>query len=300
MERVDGVEDGIAVDARVKVSLSGADADLERDEAACGDPDRGDVLPLHEAVEDHAGIRAALVGGQEVHDRVAADLLLAVAGDSYVHRQRIRRGELGRRAELRVQLTLVVDGAARVEPAVANGRLEGRRHPLVERRRRLHVEVAVDENRGRILGVRGGANLAYGERISSAAGYDVGASAGLPNEVAHPLASASHVVGVRGVGANARDAKEVLELLQPRLIKLRHAERVYFRCVSEVARKRERSAAGGRLCRPGGSLTRKTVGQTRRFAGSDHVTNHDPAPQVGGSWGNQGFPHAIYATCWRF
>src|SRR6185436_7408217 len=50
------------------------------------------------------------------------------------------------RLDVQVELTLVVDGPAREELTVANGRLERRRLPQIERLCRLHVVVTVDQH----------------------------------------------------------------------------------------------------------------------------------------------------------
>ena len=51
------------------------------------------------------------------------------------------------------KLTLVVHRATRVDVVVAFSRLEGRRNPLVERIRRLHIEVRIHQHGGRTRGV---------------------------------------------------------------------------------------------------------------------------------------------------
>ena len=71
--------------------------DVEVDETARAEVERGHVLSRHAAVEDDAGVRTALVGLEEVDDRMAARLLLAVEGDAHVDRQRA----LARRAARR-------------------------------------------------------------------------------------------------------------------------------------------------------------------------------------------------------
>ena len=85
---------------------------------------------------------------EELDDRLPADLLLAVAGDPQMLTGSAPvRGEQRRALQQRPELALVVRDAARVEPLVANRRLERLAVPELERRRRLHVEVAVDEDR---------------------------------------------------------------------------------------------------------------------------------------------------------
>ena len=87
-ERVRGVERRAAVDARVEIALAGAEGDVEVEETARRDHEHRQVLPDHVDVEDHCRVRPTLVGSEEVDDRVAAHLLLAVAADPDVHRER--------------------------------------------------------------------------------------------------------------------------------------------------------------------------------------------------------------------
>ena len=61
----------------------------KRDEAARGKPELRLLGARHAAVEDDAGVGAALVRFEEVHDGVAADLLLAVGDDPDVHGKRV-------------------------------------------------------------------------------------------------------------------------------------------------------------------------------------------------------------------
>ena len=77
------------------------------------DVERGHVAPDHAAVEDDRRVAAALVGGEEVDDRVPAGLLLAVAAEADVDRQLAGLRELARGDEQHVELPLVVDRAAR-------------------------------------------------------------------------------------------------------------------------------------------------------------------------------------------
>jgi hypothetical protein len=198
----------------MEVVVAGAKPQVVVDEPAGAEIEGGHVLPGHAAVEDEAGVGAALVGGEEVDDRVAAHLLLAVEGDPDVHRQlsRLREERGGLQQEVRV--ALVVDGAAAVDPPVADLRLEGRRLPEVERRGRLDVEVAVQEDGGRIAVPRGGGNLAEGEGVCRHR-VQLGPAPRLADEVADPLTGAADVGGVRRIGAHARDAQELEELLEP-------------------------------------------------------------------------------------
>ena len=106
-QRVDGVQRGAAEDARVQIALAGAEAHVEVDQArASPRSNAGTSSRGHAAVEDDAGVGAALVGGEEIDDRVPADLLLAVAADADVDRQRALRGEQAGRLEQQVELPL--------------------------------------------------------------------------------------------------------------------------------------------------------------------------------------------------
>ena len=138
----------------MEIPLAGAYADVERREAAGGNRERRQVARFHAAVEDHARIGAALVLRQELDDRLAAHLLLTVRDDPDVDRKGAFGRELPGGVQEHPELPLVVGHAARVQPFVADRRLEGIRLPEIERRRRLHVEMAVAEDRRGALGSR--------------------------------------------------------------------------------------------------------------------------------------------------
>ncbi len=125
----------------------------------------GTSMPEHAAVEDDRRVRAAVVDGEVVDDRVAADLLLAVAGEAQVDGQRVRLDELLRRLEQDEDLALVVGDPARVRPVVADRQLERIGLPEVERRRRLHVEVPVAEDGRRVRRVGRRRDLAERELL---------------------------------------------------------------------------------------------------------------------------------------
>ena len=163
-QRVHRVQRAAAVEAGVQVALAGPHGHVEVREPARGDAELRDAALRHAAVEDQRRVRPALVLREEVDDRVAADLLLAVAGDAQVDRQLAGLRELLGRLEQAVELALVVGDAARDEPLAGDGQLERRRVPQLERRRRLHVEVAVDEHGRRVGGLARRADLADHER----------------------------------------------------------------------------------------------------------------------------------------
>ena len=124
------------------------------------------VAADHAAVEDDRRVGAALVGLEELDDRVAAGLLLAVAAEADVDRQLAGLRELARGGEQHVELALVVDRAAAVEVVAADLGLERVRLPELERVGRLHVEVPVAEDRRR----RRRRRSTRGSRRSRAAG----------------------------------------------------------------------------------------------------------------------------------
>ena len=80
------VEGRAAEDPGVEVALTRAQRDVEVEDAAHRDVERGHVTPDHPAVEDDGRVAAALVGLEELDDRVTARLLLAVATEAHVDR----------------------------------------------------------------------------------------------------------------------------------------------------------------------------------------------------------------------
>ena len=129
VQRVDRVQRRVAVHPGVEVALAGLDAQVEGGEPAGRDRERRQRARLHAAVEDHAGVGAALVLLEELDDRLAADLLLAVRDEADVDRERSVGGEQAGRVQQHPELALVVRDAARVEPLVADRRLERIRLP---------------------------------------------------------------------------------------------------------------------------------------------------------------------------
>jgi hypothetical protein len=93
-ERVRGVERGAAVHSRVQVTLPGAERDVEVRHSATGDIERRHVPPDHPAVEDDRRVCSALIGFDELDDRVSAGLLLTVAAESYIDGELAGLGKL--------------------------------------------------------------------------------------------------------------------------------------------------------------------------------------------------------------
>src|SRR5438046_10153151 len=98
-----------------------------------------------------------------------AAFLLAFVQHADPKRELTHRGAVGvDRLEARHQIALVVRNTAAVEKAVAFGRLEGWRRPLVERIRRLHVVMVV--NKKSAIAATGLALAACGSTGSGGAG----------------------------------------------------------------------------------------------------------------------------------
>ena len=171
----------------------------------------GTPLLHHAAVEYDGGVRAAFVLHDPVHDRVTADLLLAVAREAEVDRKVTRCSEQLGSLQQHVQLALVVGDSARVQPAVALDQLEWGRLPQLERVGRLHVEVAVTENRGRLARVGGGRHLADHERPGAPRDH-LGVAAGSTDTCGHPVGRCGNVILMIGVGADGGDCDELGEL----------------------------------------------------------------------------------------
>ena len=208
----------------MKVAGACPDPDVEVDEPARRNVEQRHIALQHPGVEDHARIGTALVGCEEVHDRVATGLLLAVAADAQVDRQPARLQLLGG-LELHVELPLVVGDPAPIQTPVPNGRLEWIGFPELERRRRLDVEVSVADHRRALAVPRRRGDLAERQRMPLPVD-ELCVAAGAAHEVAHPLAGLPHVFHAFGVRADARDADELGELFEPGLI---HGAGVYGR-----------------------------------------------------------------------
>ena len=168
-------------------------------------------------VEDDACVGTAIVGLEEVDDRVTADLLLAVARNSDVHRQLACLMQQLRGFHEAVELAFVVRDPAAVVPTVALGELKRRRFPELEWRRRLNVEVPVDEHRRSADAVGVGGNLAEHE-LALAERRHLRLAAGPFDELGEPVSSPKDVLAVRGIRAHRRDRDELAKLFDPSLL----------------------------------------------------------------------------------
>ena len=149
---------------------------------------------------------------QEVGDDAAAALLLSLEDEMHVQRgDAVRVTDRFVRLEQAVDLSLVVAGPTRVELAVADRRLEGGRRPFVQRLRRLHVVVAVDEEGGAPvdMGALGPDHRMPGplDQLDLAAPEPA-------QVVAEPFGGPPAVAGAVGVGADAGDAEKLGELAE--------------------------------------------------------------------------------------
>ena len=133
----------------------------------------------------------------------ASDLLLALDEELEVERQapgllHVRLDRL----DVHEDLALVVRRAARVDLAVAHRRLERRRRPEIQRIDRLHVVVAVEEDRRLPRCVE---PVAVDHRMAGRVDQLHVAHPGAGERVGRPLRRAPHVGGMLGKRADARD-----------------------------------------------------------------------------------------------
>ena len=132
-------------------------------------------------------------------------------------RKRVLLDETLRRLEQDEHLPLVVGDASRVRPLVLDRQLVRLRLPELERRRRLHVEVAVHERSRCVVWILRRAKVAERELLL-AERRQLGSAARAPDEIAHPLAGPLDVFAVRRIRAHARDREELLQLVTPGLV----------------------------------------------------------------------------------
>ncbi len=127
------------------------DVHLDVREAAQADAERRDPPAEHGRVA-HAhevGDKVAFVLAEQGVEVLAADFLFSLDDQPQVDGEPAARAhEALDRLHVDVDLPLVVDHAAAPEAAVTYAGLERGRHPFAERVDRLHVMVAVDEERG--------------------------------------------------------------------------------------------------------------------------------------------------------
>jgi hypothetical protein len=149
-------------------------------------------------------------------DDGAAALLLALEHHAEVDRQ--PAGPLQpalRRQQERERRPLVVGAAAGAHLAVDDRRLERRRLPQLQRLGRLHVVVAVDQQRGPV--VAGGRGVAV-DRGQPAALEQAGLEPGVLQAGAKERRGPARVLVTVALGAHRRDAQEGEELVEKGLV----------------------------------------------------------------------------------
>ena len=135
--------------------------------------------------------------------------LLALGEYDDVHRQRPAGAEVGlQRLDVQEELSLVIGGAAGVDPPVADLGFEGGRVPEVQRLRGLHVVVPVDEDGGCVR--PGPTPLAHYHRVPRRGEGQRLQPSGLQLP-AYPLGRPLGVGVVLRLGRDGRDAQEVPE-----------------------------------------------------------------------------------------
>src|SRR2546427_11956810 len=107
--------------------------------------------------------------------------------------------------QMRTELSLVVGDTAWVQPFAVHRGLERLALPELERRRRLHVEMPVDEDRRHVAVRARRRDLADHERLRVGL-LEVRLAAGAAHEVAYPLGGRSYVRRVEAIRADAGDA----------------------------------------------------------------------------------------------
>ncbi len=224
---VQRIDDDTAVGAGVEVAVGPVHLHLHVGDAAQAVDDGGLPRPLHRRVRHHdavAGEAAAGVLGDVAIDGGAARLLLPLDEELDVDRQRAAGLEDGLdRLQVRVGLPFVVGGAAGDQVVALAGGLEGRVAPLLDRVHRLHVVMAVEEDR-RLAGRA--QPLAVDERM--AAGVDaLGGETGVTHALEQPVAGSVDLGLVGRIGGDRGDSQEVLELAEvPLLVTLHPLEHV--------------------------------------------------------------------------
>ena len=211
-ERVVRILDGAAVAARVEVGARAGDDQVEREQPFGRDRDRRLARPPHRPVGGDHEVGRELVAVGLAERRGGEGLPIS---SSPSNRKRTLSGSapaLGveRLGDLQgdEHRPLVVGRAAGVDAAVAHGRLERRRLPLRLVSRRLHVVVAVDENRRRPW-----RSEPLGEHDGVAAGLD-DAAAGEVELLHEPRGRGAHRIATGVVAADARDLEEARQLAQ--------------------------------------------------------------------------------------
>jgi hypothetical protein len=187
----------------MKVGRGARDDEVECNQSLRGDGDGGLGRPPHRAVgrDDEIGCELAAMLVEEMPEVRAADLLLALDQEADVERKRafLRKEGFGH-LQSHEHGALVVGRAAGVDATLADGRLERGSRPLGLVAGRLHVVVAVDEDRR-----RAGDAESFAEHDRMAVGRD-DASVCERELRGDPLGCLAHRRPPRWIAADARDA----------------------------------------------------------------------------------------------
>ena len=208
-QRVCGVFDGAAVAPRMEVEVGAGDADLDVGQAAQRIANRRDIALEEGAVTDdrNVGAQAGPVGFEPTVEVLAPRFLLALEDEFQVQRQPARgtQERLGGR-DVHVHLGFVVAGAAGIDPAVFEARLERRADPQLERLDGLDVVVGVRDDGRRS---RRAEPLAVDHRVTGGLGDLDRLETGATEARRDPLRTGARV---RIVGRHPSDAREAQEL----------------------------------------------------------------------------------------
>ena len=203
----------------MQVAVGAGDLHLGVAEAAQAGGDAGNVVGDDARVtdQDHIGREQLFILHEEILQVVTADFLFPFDDELQVDRLLARLHHGLQRLDVHEHLALVITGTPgkngpfRMQLRLADDRLECRRGPQVERVRRLHIVVAIDQDRG-----EGGVDhaLAINHRISRGAHHVHAVCTGFAQVIGHGFRAANHIVLVGGISTDGGNAKEVKELLE--------------------------------------------------------------------------------------
>ena len=172
--------------------------------------DRGHAFGKHRRIgnDQRISLQPLLIRLHEIPQIHAADFLLAFHHHLDVHRKlAVGIAQRFERFDVDVNLAFVVRRAPAVDIAVADGRLEGRRRPQIERFGRLHVVVPVEENRRLTRGVQ---RFSVDERVQLC-GHDLDIfQTGRAQLFSHPARRPFNIGPVFALGANAGNPQQLL------------------------------------------------------------------------------------------
>ena len=198
----------------MQVARRSVHRDLPVHEAAQRHRERRNVFGEHRRVGDDDDVaREPLAFAREKRLEVRrADLFFAFDDDLDVDRQLAVDAQVRfDRGEVHQALALVVDRAAPVDLAVAHRRFERRRRPELERIGRLHVVMAVDQDRRR---ARRAEPRAVRDRMAAGFEHLGSVSPAARMRADRVLGGAPHVGGVIGLGGDRRKGDPGLELVE--------------------------------------------------------------------------------------